>query len=161
MRTRCGSCVMPVNRSWMGSNPHRPHRRRTPMAYDPATEAVMRWVLHELDPQPGDDTLSYEDTLRRLQTVLLAMVNTGAPPSATARQPGEGPAEATPEQQNAVTQGLARLHASADDHLVDHGTRLRRLQMVVDADCSRWTSAMVQPIGPSGYTAVPEPPPVE
>ena len=67
--------------------------------------------------------------------------------------------EPTPEEEQAVSQALSRLHPTADDAQADHGTRLRRLQARVDVELSRWTSAIVQPPGPSGATAVPEPPP--
>jgi hypothetical protein len=131
------------------------------MADDPQNEAIMRELLRQLDPQPGDDDLPYEDILRRLQTVLLAMVTTGTPPTQEPKPAGEGVVEPTPEHENAVRQAVGLLFPVADDQYAGYETLLRRLQSVVDAELSRWTSAMVQPVGPSGYTAVPEPPPVE
>jgi hypothetical protein len=116
------------------------------MAYDPETEAIMRAALQALDPQPGDDALAYEEILRRLQRVLMDMLALGAP-------------EPSPEQDSAVRQAVSQLVPVADDQYAAFGTLLRRFQATVDVELSRWTSAMVQPIAPSGYTAVPEVPP--
>lgn len=119
------------------------------MADDLAVHAVVEETLEQLDPNEDDKTLAYEDLLRRLQTVLQEKV-------AQTEEP-------TPEEEQAVSQALSRLHPTADDAQADHGTRLRRLQVRVDVELSRWTSAMVQPPGPSGATAVAAtpPPPVE
>jgi hypothetical protein len=129
------------------------------MADDPATEAVMRELLRQLDPQPGDDALAYEDILRRLQTVLVSMVHTGSPPTPGPKPAGEGRAGPTPEQEQAVRHAVGLLFPIAGDQYVDYESLLLRMLSIVDAELSRWTSAMVQPVGPSGYTAVPEPPP--
>jgi hypothetical protein len=113
------------------------------VVYDLTNEALVRALVTALDPQEGDDILGYEDLLRRAQRILIDEVNDTEDP--------------TPEAQQIVTLALATLHPTADDHLVDHGTRLRRLQARIDIELSKWTSAMIQPPGPSGATAVPEP----
>ena len=115
------------------------------MAYDPTNEALIRAMLTEMDPQEGDDDLAYVDLLRRAQAVLVDRL---------ARSTDEEPPR---EEQNAVAQALGRLDPHADDALVDHGTRLRRLQARIDLELFRWTSGMVQPPGPSGAVQVAEP----
>jgi hypothetical protein len=115
------------------------------MAYDPTNEAIVRDLLAALDPQEGDDGLPYVDLLRRTQAVLVDLLAQGE--------------ALTPEQEQAIAQALSHLHPAADDHLVDGGTRLRRLQTRIDVELSKWTSALVQPPGPSGATAVPDMPP--
>jgi hypothetical protein len=115
------------------------------MAYDPTNEAIVRDLLAVLDPQESDAGLPYVDLLRRTQTVLADLLAHGE--------------ALTPEQDTAIAQALSHTHPTADDHLADAGTRLRRLQVVIDTEVSRWTSGMVQPVGPSGARAVVEPPP--
>jgi hypothetical protein len=41
------------------------------VVYDPTNEAIMRALVTALDPQEGDDSLGYEDLLRRAQRILL------------------------------------------------------------------------------------------
>lgn len=111
------------------------------MADDPSTEAVMRAVLAALDTQESDKVLAYEDILRRLQDVLVACLRSS-------------PDEVSPEQAQALALALARLHPRADDARLEPLEHVRRLLERVDLELFRWTSAMVQPVGPSGATAV-------
>jgi hypothetical protein len=116
------------------------------MADDPATEALVRACLEQLDSASAAAATSYEDALYRLQDNPKGQMQRSEP-------------SPTPEESQAVQELLARLHPSADDHLVEHGTRLQRLLARVDVELSRWTSGIVQQPGPSGVTAVAERPP--
>jgi uncharacterized protein with beta-barrel porin domain len=116
------------------------------MADDPQTEALVRACLEQLDSASAAAATSYEDALYRLQDNLKGQMQRSEPPP-------------TPEESQAVQALLGQLHPSADDHLVQHGTRLQRLLARVDVELSRWTSGIVQQPGPSGATAVAERPP--
>jgi hypothetical protein len=117
------------------------------MAEDATSETIVRNCLAQLDADAAAAATSYEDALYRLQAFLVALKQ---------EDPEAAP---TPEAAQAVSHALGHLHPSADDHLVGHGERLRRLLACVDVELSRWTSGMAQPPGPSGATAVaPRPP---
>lgn len=120
------------------------------MEYDPTAEALMRQVLEALDAQEEDAALSYIDVARRVQAVLITRLgNAGAP--------------LDPEGEVATRHLVGYLDPHADDAQQDGATLLRRLQTAIDRELSRWTSAILQPPGPSGGTAVaaPAPPPEE
>ena len=111
---------------------------------DPTTEALVRDLLTQLDDQEDNAQLSYVDALRRVQGALTKALATAEP-------------DLTSEQDAALSQTLGRLSPTADDARIDPVTRLRRVHGWVDMELSRWTSAIVQPRGPSGTTVVAEP----
>ena len=68
---------------------------------------------------------------------------------------GQDAQQATREA--AVRHALAQLDPHNDDQYQGYPELLRRLQGAIDVELSRWTSAPVQPPGPSGDVAVAEP----
>lgn len=121
-----------------------------------AEREVMLAVLKAMDEPEHADQLSYVEVLRALQKVLAEWMIT-----APTRGTDDQPAELSPEADQALRQATAYFDPHNEDHLQDALALLRRLQQTVDLELSRWTSAMVQPAGPSGERAVPEPPPLE
>lgn len=65
------------------------------------------------------------------------------------------PEQAATEQM--VRQLVGRLDPHNDDQHQDYPSLLRRLQVAIDRELSKWTSASVQPPGRSGETAVANP----
>ena len=109
--------------------------------YDPTIVALVSEMLKALDPQEGDEHLSYEETLRRVQTALLM----------TLRESADEP---EPEDEQVLRQALGQLDAKAGDHELGYGEVLRRLLSAVDKELFKWTSGLVQPPGPSGDAQV-------
>lgn len=121
-----------------------------------AERAMMLAVLKAMDPPGNVDQLRYEDVLRALQKVLAEWMIT-----APTRGKDDQPAELQPEADQALRQAIGHFDPHNEDHLAESLALLKRLQVTVDLELSRWTSALVQPAGPSGERAVPEPPPRE
>lgn len=113
---------------------------------DPTLNALVLEVLTVLDEDATDADRSYIDRLRRLQEVIASALAGG-----TAVPEGE--------QEAIVTQALGRLDPRPDDARQPYQSRLRRVGEWVDTELFKWTSAMVQPPGPSGTTAVAATPP--
>lgn len=120
---------------------------------------VMLAVLQAIDPPDNADQLSYVEVLRANQHALEALLIHSPP----AERPGRPETEAgvSSEAEAAIRQAVAHFDPHNDDHLQDGLAMIERLQATVDLELSRWTSAPVQPAGPSGERAVPEPPPAE
>lgn len=114
---------------------------------DPTAVFLVGELLKALDPEPDETPRSYVDNLRRLQGVLITLM-------ANSELQPEGDQDAT------VMDALGRLDPHREDARLPFGERVRRVQAWVDIELSRWTSAIVQPRGPSGACAVPEAQPV-
>lgn len=110
--------------------------------YDPTLVALMGEMLTVLDPQEGDAELSYEETLRRVQTALMTTL-------ASSEE-----LEPEPADEQVLRQALGQLDAKAGDHALGYGEVLRRLLSAVDKELFKWTSGLVQPPGPSGDAQV-------
>jgi len=113
------------------------------MEIDDKYEAVLRVVLKVYQDTLPADVMAYEEVLRALQVVVPQALGTLA----------QG------EQEQAARTAVDRLDPHAGDQYLDYPSVLLRLQEVVDRELFRWTSAALQPPGPSGGTAVAEPPP--
>jgi hypothetical protein len=105
--------------------------------YDPTTVDLVSAMLKALDPQDGDEALSYEETLRRVQTALMMTLQ-------------EGDAEPDPEDEQVLRQALGYLDPKNEDRYAGYGEVLRRLLSAIDRQLFIWTSDLVQPPGPSG-----------
>jgi hypothetical protein len=99
-------------------------------------------LLQVLDPQPGDGDLNLIDLLRRLQTALSTEADTDM-------------LSPDPAHQTAIAAVLDHLDPSNGSSTF-YADQLQWLRVLVDSELSRWVSARVQPLGPSGQVALSE-----
>ena len=114
--------------------------------YDPTLVALVDTLVTTC--VPASPAAPYVEDLRVMQQWLAEQLRTGqtAP---------------SPEAEQALRAAMSRLDAKPHDERVGYGEVLRRVLSAVDQELFRWTSAAVQPRGPSGDTAVaPAPAPV-
>jgi hypothetical protein len=111
----------------------------------PELHPTLLALVTALHPTPDDAAQSVEALLRRAQTALLLTLQNQE-------------SDLTPHQ-GVLLQAATQLLPRADDAQQPPQELLRRVQVGIDAELSKWTSAVVQPPGPSGTTAVPEPVP--
>ena len=119
--------------------------------YDPTQVALVSEMLKVCTPQKGRGAkaaqeamaeASYPEQLRQLQAALMEALQTGDT---------EAP---SPEAMQTMVQALGRLDPKTGDQYLEYGAILRRLLACVDRELMKWTSAPVQPIGPSGEAVV-------
>ena len=115
--------------------------------YDPTTMALVDELCKALDAPKQDEFLAYTDQLRRVQAALMVQVQTSE----------ETP---KPEAEQVMRQALGYLDPKSGDQYAEYGEVLRRLLAAVDKELMKWTSGMVQPIGPSGEAVVAQTEPV-
>ena len=108
--------------------------------YDPTTVALVGEMLKVLDAEADAETMSYEDQLRAVQVALTEALQTG----------GAAREEPSPEDEQVMRQALGQLDPKHGDAELGYGEVLRRLLSAVDKELFKWTSGMVQPVGPSG-----------
>lgn len=117
-------------------------------------------LLRVFDPQPEDAARQYADLAKRCQARLWG----GPPgsedvpwPAGPSRPPGKPPLPATvtdAEQVEAIRAAVSFFGAEPDDARKSTEALLARLAVLLDTIVGRWTSALVQPVGPSGAMPV-------
>jgi hypothetical protein len=118
------------------------------VVYDPTNEAIMRALVTALDPQEGDDSLGYEDLLRRAQRILLdaeEIINWR-----TERRQGDTIVTLVVLKETAST---PRGFWGTDDFfLVDERPQYRVLRLDEQGryEVSVWADAQPQPLVPAG-----------
>ena len=121
--------------------------------YDPSMEALVAEMLRILAPDVETDALGYIDQLRTVQTALVDLLTGKTVVASSQAKPGDGLVLA-PEDEVLLRMALGKLDAKAGDHELDGADVVRRLLSAIDRELMRWTSALVQEIGPSGDAVV-------
>jgi hypothetical protein len=111
--------------------------------YDPTLEALMAQMRGVLVPHQEALPQNYIDTLRAVQAALVAALAKATTDAAS------------PEEDQTMRQALSRLDAKTGDQSLGYGEVLRRVLSAVDKELMKWTSGLVQPIGPSGDAVTP------
>lgn len=119
--------------------------------YDPGMEALVAEMLRILAPEVETDTLGYIEQLRALQTALVDLL-TGK--TTVARAKPEDGLVLAPEDEALLRFALGKLDAKTGDQDLEGADVVRRLLSANDKELMRWTSALVQPVGPSGDAVV-------
>ena len=118
-------------------------------------------LLRVFDPDPADAQRTYAELALRCQTRLW-----GGPPGAVHLPPGQGKPPGKPPPAAGVTEAdeiaairaaLGFFGAEPDDARKGNEELVARLAVILDTIVGRWTSALVQPVGPSGDMPVPAP----
>ena len=121
--------------------------------YDPGMEALVAEMLRILAPDTDTAALGYVEQLRALQTALVDLLTGKTTVASSRAQPGDGLA-LTPEDEALLRFALGKFDAKAGDDALEGADVVRRLLSAIDRELMRWTSAMVQPVGPSGDAVV-------
>ena len=121
--------------------------------YDPSMEALVTEMLTILAPDVEADALGYIEQLRAVQTALVDLL-TGKTTVAQSRTALGNSLVLTPEQDALLRMALGKLDAKAGDGELEGAEVIRRLLSCVDRELMKWTSALVQEVGPSGDAVV-------
>lgn len=121
--------------------------------YDPSMEALVTEMLTILAPDVETDALGYIEQLRAVQTALVDLLTGKTTVAPSRARAGEG-LVLTPEQDALLRLALGKLDAKAGDTELEGAEVIRRLLSAIDKELMRWTSALVQVIGPSGDAVV-------
>lgn len=120
-------------------------------------------LLRVFDPDPGDAARPYAELAQRCQARLW-----GGPPGGVSLPPGQSKPPGTPppapgvtdeEEVAALRAALGFFGAEPDDARKGTEELVARLAVILDTIVARWTSALVQPVGPSGAMPVADRPP--
>jgi succinate dehydrogenase flavin-adding protein (antitoxin of CptAB toxin-antitoxin module) len=123
--------------------------------YDPGMEALVSELLRVLAPDVDTAALGYIEQMRALQKALVDLLSGAATVTSRGKPPGtEEGGGLMPEDEALVRFALGRLDPKTGDQDLEGGEVLTRLLACVDKDLFKWTSAMVQPVGPSGAAQV-------
>ena len=121
--------------------------------YDPSMEALVTEMLTILAPDVEADALGYIEQLRAVQTALVDLLTGKTVVASSRAQPGEG-LVLTAEQDALLRLALGKLDAKAGDGELEGAEVIRRLLSAIDRELMRWTSGLVQALGPSGDAVV-------
>lgn len=114
--------------------------------YDPGMEALVAEMLRVLAPDVEPEPVGYIDQLRAVQQALVDLLS-GVSGLAEPKEP-------SPEDEALLRFALGKLDAKAGDHELEGADVVRRLLSAVDRELMKWTSSIVQPVGPSGDAVV-------
>ena len=121
--------------------------------YDPSMEALVTAMLTILAPDVEPDALGYIEQLRAVQTALVDLLTGKTTVAPSRARAGEG-LVLPPEAEGVLRMALGKLDAKAGDAELEGAEVLRRLLSAIDKELMRWTSGLVQAIGPSGDAVV-------
>jgi hypothetical protein len=118
-------------------------------------------LLRVLDPTPDPTPFTYASLALRCRNRLwdgppsTDQLPTGQPPDDKPDKPGKPPPAggiSEEEEERAIREAVSFFAPVAGDHLAPMDVIVARLAQVLDHIRARWTSGVVQPIGPSGAT---------
>ena len=112
--------------------------------YDPTTLARVGEMVKVFDADADVEDMSYEDQFRAVQEEIAKTLQTG----------GEAVEAPSLEDEQVMRQALGQLDPTPGDAGLGYGEVLRRLLSCVDRELMRWTSGLVQALGPSGDAVV-------
>jgi hypothetical protein len=124
--------------------------------YDPTMEAIVTAMLKALAPGMEQTTLGYVPQLYAVQASLADLLHIALMPlQGPAKPPHPSPPPPDDPTMLAVLhEALRRLDPKAEDQFLAPVEVGQRTLACIDRELSKWTSALTQPLGPSGQASV-------
>jgi hypothetical protein len=122
--------------------------------YDPTMEAIVTALLKALAPGTEQTTLGYVPQLYAVQASLAELLHIVLTPLQLPAKPPPPPPPDDPTLLAVLHEALRRLDPKAEDRFLAPVEVGQRTLACIDRELSKWTSALTQPLGPSGQASV-------